>query len=309
MNFDFVDVTKFKTLIQAKLEVWIEEAIKLLPNLVMALMAIILFSIIARFGAKLARNILKNIVDSTEVINLLTSIFRVVIFIAGMFIALDFMNLKGTVTSLLAGAGIVGLAIGFAFQDMTENLISGITMSIKKPFKIGDIIEAQDVFGEVKAIKLRTTLVETFSGQLKIIPNKILFRNILTNYTSTHKRRVEVQVGISYADDLAQASMVIVDTLNQCDFVIDQSETAAYATEFGDSSVNLLVWFWIDFPGHKGFMQARHDAVLNIKRALENNNILIPFPIRTLDFGIKGGQNLAQSLDQQTSNKPNTSSD
>ena len=302
MNFDFVDVTKFKTLIESKLQVWIEEAIKLLPNLVMAFITILLFSLIARYAAKLARNILKNIVDSAEVINLLTSILRVIIFIAGLFIALDFMSLKGTVTSLLAGAGIVGLAIGFAFQDMTENLISGITMSIKKPFKIGDIIEAEGVFGNVKAIKLRNTLVETFSGQLKIIPNKILFRNILTNYSSTHKRRIELDVGISYADDPQQASDVIVDALNNCDFVIDKSETAAFAKEFGASSVNLIVWFWIDFPGNKGFMQARHDAVINIKKALEKEDILIPFPIRTLDFGIKGGESLRHSLPQNSAN-------
>jgi small-conductance mechanosensitive channel len=302
MNFDFVDVTKFKTLIESKLQVWIEEAIKLLPNLVMAFITILLFSLIARYAAKLARNILKNIVDSAEVINLLTSILRVIIFIAGLFIALDFMSLKGTVTSLLAGAGIVGLAIGFAFQDMTENLISGITMSIKKPFKIGDIIEAEGVFGNVKAIKLRNTLVETFSGQLKIIPNKILFRNILTNYSSTHKRRIELDVGISYADDPQQASDVIVNALNNCDFVIDKSETAAFAKEFGASSVNLIVWFWIDFPGNKGFMQARHDAVINIKKALEKEDILIPFPIRTLDFGIKGGESLRHSLPQNSAN-------
>jgi len=302
MNFDFVDVTKFKTLIESKLQVWIEEAIKLLPNLVMAFITILLISLIARYAAKLARNILKNIVDSAEVINLLTSILRVIIFIAGLFIALDFMSLKGTVTSLLAGAGIVGLAIGFAFQDMTENLISGITMSIKKPFKIGDIIEAEGVFGNVKAIKLRNTLVETFSGQLKIIPNKILFRNILTNYSSTHKRRIELDVGISYADDPQQASDVIVDALNNCDFVIDKSETAAFAKEFGASSVNLIVWFWIDFPGNKGFMQARHDAVINIKKALEKEDILIPFPIRTLDFGIKGGESLRHSLPQNSAN-------
>jgi small-conductance mechanosensitive channel len=302
MNFDFVDVTKFKTLIESKLQVWIEEAIKLLPNLVMAFITILLFSLIARYAAKLARNILKNIVDSAEVINLLTSILRVIIFIAGLFIALDFMSLKGTVTSLLAGAGIVGLAIGFAFQDMTENLISGITMSIKKPFKIGDIIEAEGVFGNVKAIKLRNTLVETFSGQLKIIPNKILFRNILTNYSSTHKRRIELDVGISYADDPQQASDLIVNALNNCNFVIDKSETAAFAKEFGASSVNLIVWFWIDFPGNKGFMQARHEAVINIKKALEKEDILIPFPIITLYFGINGGECLRHSLPQNSAN-------
>ncbi|KTF05117.1 Mechanosensitive ion channel MscS domain protein, partial [marine sediment metagenome] len=75
------------------------------------------------------------------------------------------------------------MAIGFAFQDMTENFIAGVAMGIRKPFEIGDVIEAEGVFGNVKEINLRNTLVETFYGQLEVIPNKILFRNILTNYS------------------------------------------------------------------------------------------------------------------------------
>ncbi|NVK26358.1 MAG: mechanosensitive ion channel family protein [Gammaproteobacteria bacterium] len=302
MDFNFIDINKFTNLIETKLQVWVEEAVKLLPNFIVAVITVIIFSLFAKLMSRFARKILGNVVDSKEVINLLSSIIKIVISVTGVFVALDFIGLQGTVTSLLAGAGIVGLAIGFAFQDMTENLISGITISIRKPFKIGDIIEAQGVFGVVKAIKLRNTIVEAFSGQLKIIPNKILFRNILTNYNATQKRRVEIDVGISYADDPQQAADVIVAALNSCDYVINKSETSVFATSFGDSSVNLVVWFWIDFPGDIGFMKTRHDAVTLIKRTLEKEDILIPFPIRTLDFGIKGGEPLSAQL-QTSSNQ------
>jgi small-conductance mechanosensitive channel len=209
-----------------------------------------------------------------------------------MFIALDFVGLTGTVTSLLAGAGIVGLAIGFAFQDMTENLIAGIAMGIRKPFQIGDVIKTDDVFGTVKTINLRNTLIETFFGQLEIVPNKILFRNILTNFTINGIRRIQIPVGISYGDDPEKARDVIVEEINKLDFVIKPEETDVFAEGFGESSVNLLLWFWIDYPGEPGFMVARHQAVVTVKKALEKADILIPFPIRTLDFGAKGGEKL-----------------
>ena len=99
-------------------------------------------------------------------------------------------------------------------------------------------------------------------------------------------------VGISYADDPQKTSEILVEAINACEFVIDKDETSVFAESFGDSSINLLVWFWIDYPGEPGFMIARHTAVVEIKKALEKADILIPFPIRTLDFGAKGGEKL-----------------
>ena len=286
------------SLISGKLESWLEAGIKHLPNLVVAFLIAIVFGIAAKIIGHAMRRMMRRTFESTQIADLLTSIVKIIIIVAGIFIALDFVGLRGTVTSLLAGAGIVGLAIGFAFQDMTENLIAGIAMGIRKPFEIGDVIEAEGVFGKVESINLRNTLVETFFGQREIIPNKILFRNILTNYSVLGKRRIEVPVGISYADDPAKAAEVIVEAMNEKDYVIDKDDTSVFASGFGDSSVNLLVWFWIDYPGQQGFMAARHDAVVTVKKVLEENDILIPFPIRTMDFGAKGGEKLDTMLSE-----------
>ena len=279
-------------LLSEKLESWIEGGITLLPNIVVAFLIAILFGVIAKVVGNVVGKLMRRTFESRQIAGLLTSIIKSIIIVAGIFIALDFVGLKGTVTSLLAGAGIVGLAIGFAFQDMTENFIAGVAMGIRKPFEIGDVIEAEGVFGNVKEINLRNTLVETFYGQLEVIPNKILFRNILTNYSTLGYRRIEVPVGISYADDIEQAANVITDAMNDKDYVIKKEETAVYAESFGDSSINLLLWFWIRYPGEPGFMVVRHDAINTVKTVLEDNDILIPFPIRTLDFNAKGGDKL-----------------
>ncbi|ODS13795.1 mechanosensitive ion channel family protein [Pseudoalteromonas tetraodonis] len=300
-------ITEAEKLIEEKLGSWFDVVISHIPNFIVAVIIAIIFSFIARLAGKGMKNVLRRSLDSTQIADLMASIFKVIVLSVGVFIALDFMGLKSTVTSLLAGAGIVGLAIGFAFQDMTENLIAGIAMGIRKPFKAGDVIETDNVFGSVHSINLRNTLIESFYGQLILVPNKILFRNVLRNYSTLGVRRIEVPVGISYADDIEKASEVIVDKINQFDFVIRKNETAVYAEGFGDSSINLLVWFWIKYPGEPDFMTVRHKGVVAVKQALDAADISIPFPIRTLDFGIKGGEKLdamiSDKINLQSANK------
>lgn len=300
-------ITEAEKLIEEKLGGWFDVVISHIPNFIVAVIIAIIFSFIARLAGKGMKKVLRRSLDSTQIADLMASIFKVIALSVGVFIALDFMGLKSTVTSLLAGAGIVGLAIGFAFQDMTENLIAGIAMGIRKPFKAGDVIETDNVFGSVHSINLRNTLIESFYGQLILVPNKILFRNVLRNYSTLGVRRIEVPVGISYADDIEKASEVIVEKINQFDFVIRKNETAVYAEGFGDSSINLLVWFWIKYPGEPDFMTVRHKGVVAVKQALDAADISIPFPIRTLDFGIKGGEKLdamiSDKISQQSANK------
>ncbi|MEZ8184426.1 mechanosensitive ion channel family protein [Shewanella sp. 5S214] len=298
---DLSVLDKFWQLINEKLQGWLEAGIKHLPNFIVAFLLAMFFGLLAKYVGRVVRKVLHKALESEQIADLLSSIIKMLVLLTGLFIALEFLGLTGTVTSLLAGAGIIGLALGFAFQDMAENLIAGIAMGIRKPFQIGDVVEAGDVFGTVKTINLRNTLVETFFGQIEVIPNKILFRNVLTNYTVTGVRRIEVPVGISYADDPEKAAEAIEEAINACDFVIKKEQTAVFAKGFADSSINLVVWFWIDYPGDTGFMKARHTAVVEIKKALEKADILIPFPIRTLDFGAKGGEKLNTMLSETKS--------
>ena len=307
-KMDLIKFESFWGIIQDKLQTWIEMGVEHIPNFVVAILVIFIFSIISRIAAYGMTKVFHRSMESRQIADLLVSILKIFIIGIGIFISLELLGLKGTVTSLLAGAGIIGLAIGFAFQDMTENLIAGIAMGIRKPFRTGDIISADDVFGEVKAINLRNTIIETFSGQMEIVPNKILFRNILTNFSIYNRRRIDVPVGISYADDPEKARSTIIEAINQFDFVIQKDLTEVYAEGFGDSSVNLVVWFWIEYPGDEtGFMEARHKAVVTVKRELEKADILIPFPIRTLEFNAKGGTKLesivAEGVEKTRGNK------
>jgi small conductance mechanosensitive channel len=207
------------------------------------------------------------------------------------------MHLDKAVTSLLAGVGIAGVALGFAFQDITANLLSGVALVINKdyPFKVKDIIETNDFIGYVEEISLRSTTISTFQGQTVIIPNRVIYENPLVNYSFTQKRRVDLEIGVSYGDDLKKVVDITMQAIQDIDR--DKSKVVeVFYKEFGSSSINLELRFWVPFKDPNQYLEARHQAIIAVKEAFDANNITIPFPIRTLDFGIKGGKTLENML-------------
>lgn len=119
--------------------------------------------------------------ENKAVNRLISTIMTVVIVIIGLFISLGVLGLDKTVTSLLAGAGVAGLAIGLAFQESLINTISGIVLAVRKNIRLGEHIESNGYNGKVKAVNLRETIIETIEGQMVIIPNKSVIQNPLIN--------------------------------------------------------------------------------------------------------------------------------
>ncbi len=281
-------------ILQGKLENWLESITAMLPNFIVAVVVLVVFYFLARIIKTIAGKIFRRFYDKPAIRNLFTTIIHVAVIIVGLMVALNVLQLEKTVTSLLAGAGIIGLALGFAFQDISANFISGVMLAIRKPIVVGDIIEVDGYMGKVEDINLRVTVIRTFQGLHVIIPNKEVFQNSLTNYTKTNERRIDLECGVSYGDDLDKAKQTAVEALKDKSFLKKNEEINFYYTEFGDSSINFVLQFWIEYPGQPGFMNARSEAIMALKKAFDSNDISIPFPIRTLDFGIKGGEALSQ---------------
>lgn len=284
----------FASLVE-KLEGWIEALILLLPNFVVGVLVVLVTVAVARLAQRGARGVLHRASSYEQVNNLLATIVYVVVFAIGVFIALGVIGADKAVTSLLAGAGILGLAIGFAFQDLASNFIAGILLSIRRPFIEGDIIETGDYFGTVVEVNLRSTRIRTFQGQIAIIPNAQVFQEPVLNYSTGH-RRVDLRCGVSYGDDLERARQLALDAVNGLDFVDRERPVDLYYEEFGDSSVNFVCRFWIPYQRRPDFLGAQSEAIIAIKGAFDEGGITIPFPIRTLDFGVVGGERLDEVL-------------
>jgi len=195
-----MDISKYYNIIVEKVISWSEDFVSMLPNFILALLAFLAFVLIAKYSVKLIMKILSRTVDNPALNNIIGKSIYITIIVKGTFISLSVLNLEKTVTSLLAGAGIIGLALGFAFQDIAANFISGILMAARRPFKVGDVINTAGHEGTVQRINIRTTEITSFQGQQIIIPNKEIFQNSLINDSFNGKRRIDLGVGVSYGD-------------------------------------------------------------------------------------------------------------
>ncbi|MDX1418771.1 MAG: mechanosensitive ion channel family protein [Rubricoccaceae bacterium] len=283
-----------------KLGGWIEAAILGLPNFLVAVVIVAVAALFARGAKRLVHGLFNRVGDRIEstrrVANLLGTLAYVAVLAAGTFIALGILNLNGVVTSLLAGAGIVGLALGFAFQDIASNFIAGVFLAVRAPFEPGQLIETNDFLGIVHAVNLRSTELNTLQGQRVIIPNSAVFQNPLTNYATTAHRRVDIACGVGYGDDLQKAERVATEAVSALSLRSAERDVELFYNEFGDSSINFTLRFWIGETGQAAFLRAQSEAMKAIKTAFDREGVTIPFPIRTLDFDPNGGLALTDAL-------------
>jgi small conductance mechanosensitive channel len=294
-----VDIGKAWNLLADKVLGWARDFILLLPNLAVAVAVLVGFWLLAKLARNLLHRLLRRVSHSEQVNRVLGQAVFLALVTTGLFISLGILGLQKTVASLLAGAGIIGLALGFAFQDIATNFMAGIYLSIEHPFRAGHLIASKDIQGIVKRVHLRWTEIRTPQGQVILVPNKQIFENPITNFSATGQRRVDLKAGVSYGDDLEKVRRVAVQALEQMPSRKPDTEVELFFEDLSDSSINLVARFWIDFTSRQSdYLRAKSEAIERLKKAFDQNGITMPFPTRTLDFAVKGGETLSQALEE-----------
>ncbi|SEC55969.1 small conductance mechanosensitive channel [Tenacibaculum sp. MAR_2009_124] len=178
-------------------------------------------------------------------------------------------------TSFAAILGAAGLAIGLALQGSLSNFAGGTLIMIFKPFKTGDLIEAQGVTGVVKEIQIFTTHVNTPDNKLAIIPNGALSNGNIINYTKEGKLRIDLTFGVSYDADIKQTKEILMGVLTSNDKVLSNPAPTVNVSELADSSVNFAVRPWVDVAH---YWDIYFETTENVKIALDKAGIEIPYP-------------------------------
>jgi small conductance mechanosensitive channel len=220
----------------------------------------------------------------------------VAVIAGGGFIALGILQLDTVLASALAGVGIVGLALGFAFQDIAQNFVSGILITLRRPFTDGDLVETNGFLGTIQGVDLRATRIRTLQGQLVRVPNGSVYGNPITNFSQASGRRVDLACGTSYGDDLEKARRVALEAMQEVEGRDRSREPELFYNEFGGSSINFVVRFWLEDTGQRAFLAAQSDAIMKLKAAFDDHGVRIPFPIVTLDFSDAGTRRLDEPL-------------
>ena len=291
-----IEINKAFNLLFDKLELWVRHLVLMLPNLVIALLVLVLTFVLARFIRRSIENILPRFSHSLALNNLVSALVYTGALLIGFFFVLSILQLDKTVTSLLAGIGIFSLALGFAFQDIAANFISGVIIAIRKPFGVGDVVESNDYFGTIERINLRTIDIRRQTGELIKVPNRKVFENVMVIYTHFGIRRVDVKGSVSYGEDLERVQQVLRRAVGGIKGMVENKEVEVFYEELGDYSVNFLVRFWIHYSRQLDYVYARSEAIIKIKKAFDEHHIQIPYPIRKLEVGEKASAALREHL-------------
>lgn len=268
-----------------KLNGWMNLIILKLPNFFLAIVIMIAFYYLAKVISKTSKKYLLDKVKQESIKDLSAKFIFGFIMLIGFFLALGIMDLDKVLTSVLAGAGVAGLAIGLAVQATLSNSVSGVMLSFIPSLRIGDFVDTNGYSGFISEINLRSIILRKPDNNYVVIPNSKIVDNPFTNYSLTERSRIAVSCGVGYESNLQQVEDLVIDTVSKAFSQKSDEGVEFFFTEFGDSSINFIVRFWIDFTKSKHQLEAQHKAIKLINERFDNENINIPFPIRTLDFG------------------------
>ncbi|CAM4316023.1 mechanosensitive ion channel family protein [Gillisia limnaea] len=267
-----------------KMDGWLDSIILNLPNFVLAIVVFIIFLIIAKYVSRLINRLLLRKGSQDSIRQITTKVARIVVIAIGFFVALGLLNLDKVLTSVLAGAGVLGLAIGLALQGTLTNTFSGVILSFIDELQIGDWVETNGFAGEVMTISLRNIMIKESDNNYVIIPNSKIIDSPFKNFTRTPRSRVMLNCGVAYSSDLEMVQNLTKETIDGIFQQRGNEEVEFMYTGFGDSSIDFVVRFWTDVTKNKDILVAKNTAIIAIKKAFDQNNITIPFPIRTIDF-------------------------
>jgi small-conductance mechanosensitive channel len=201
------------------------------------------------------------------------------ILVIGVYIGLKTVNIPlGAVIGLFA---VIGVGIGFGLQNLAANFVSGVILLLERPVKVGDRLELAEVWGDVKRINLRTTIIETPDNIAIIVPNSKLLENEVINYSfGDPKIRLRIPVGIAYGSDVDKATRVMLDAALGNERILKTPPPKTWFREFGDSSLNFVLLCWIPDA------VAKFDVISEVNHAIDKGfreaGVEIPFPQRDL---------------------------
>ncbi len=271
---DTVDVEK----VAKVAEVAAERGLSLSVKVLMAVGLLIAGYVLARLVAKAIRMRCQSIRGFDQTLTpILAQSASYAIIILSLIMVLANFGIE--TTSIIAVLGAAGLAIGLALQGTLQNVAAGIMLLIIRPFRRGDYIEAGSASGTVDETGLFMTRMHTVQGLFVAVPNSMIWSNVITNYSRLPRRRLDLQIGISYDADLDEARELILDLLTSDERVLEEPKPIVVVRGLGDSSVDLELRAWAK---RTDYWDLNFDVTRAIKLALDEAGISIPYPHRQI---------------------------
>ncbi len=249
------------------------------------LLSLVIFLAIAFAGYGLSRwtTLWQRLTPNPFLTEIITQAVRIAAVVFGLVVALNLLGATTLMATIIGGAGVLGLAIGFAVRDTMENYISSIMLSLRQPFLANEHVKINEHEGRVVRLTSRATVLMTLDGNHLRIPNAMVFKAVILNYTRNPERRFSFELGIDANDDPLSAMKTGLDALRALNFVLSEPKPDAIIQAVGDSNIVICFLGWVD-QNNSDFQKARSVAIRAAKNALESNGFTLPEPIYRLRF-------------------------
>jgi small conductance mechanosensitive channel len=255
--------------------------IRATPLLLFGLLVLLVSWAIGRLASSATRQSLRRRQWNPLLADLAARAAAFVIVLVGLYIIFQVAGLTSVALTVLGGTGLLGLILGIAFQDITENYLAGIFLSIANPFESGDLVEIAGILGYVQRLTTRATILMTQDGNHVQIPNATVYKSNIHNYTSNPNRRVDFVVGIGYGDSISAAQELALKVLQDHPAVLDEPEPWVLVESLGASTVNLRIFFWLDGTQYS-WQKVKSSIIRLVKRAFQAADIEMPGETREL---------------------------
>ncbi|MDE2422239.1 MAG: mechanosensitive ion channel family protein [Gammaproteobacteria bacterium] len=265
--------------IYAPVDKLIDQSMERIPYLIAAVLVLVFFWLIGRLFKHLVKRTFNGRVQRRQnLVKVLNRIGSAVILFIGILVAMVVAIPGFTTAKMIGGLGIGSVAIGFAFKDMFQNMLSGLFILIAEPFRIGDQIVMGSYEGVVEDIQVRATNIRTYDGRRIIIPNADIYTTPVIVNTAFKRRRCQVDFGIGMSDDVEKAKKEVLKALESCSTVTANSTPTIVAVGFSDYALLLRLRWWIEDSAQVDMVASVDQVLIALKYALTNAGIDLPYP-------------------------------
>ncbi len=262
------------------------------PYFCIALIVLLVFWLLSKVFKLFVRKTLENRSYTRQnLVLVLNRVGSTIIIFFGFLIAMVIAIPGFTPGQLMSALGIGSVAIGFAFKDIFQNMLSGILILLGEPFKIGDTIVVNNMEGTVEDIQIRATFLHSPDGRRIVIPNATVYTSAVTVNTAYPRRRCEFLVGIGYEDDVQKAKDIVMKILDKDQTILSQPGFSVNVSALADFSINLKIQWWVNTSETSTSASISEVQELVIK-AFAENNISIPYPVQ--EVKVYRGENLTE---------------
>lgn len=274
-----IEVTKpsiweYKPLLTGMKEQWFS-LLRIIPSIIFGFLILLITLAVARFAVYLANIFLRHKYSNPIIQKFIAWSIGLVVLLLGLYLIFNLMGLTTIAITVIGGTGLMGIILGIAFKEITENFLASLFLSFNNPFQTGDLIEIEGILGYVERLTFRSTILIKLDGTYVQVPNSTVYKSNILNFTSNPSHREDFVISIGYENQITDAQERALKILKEHPAVLKTPEPWVLVDNLGKSVVNLRIYFWINRKEHN-WLKVKSSVIRLIKDEFQAHNISMP---------------------------------